>query len=113
VIVDYPDLRSANALAERFFGMKKKIEKNTRPFQCFRRREVLREFRAHGFAAPALRPEFFVPMAVHRALGRAGLSRVMESLGRGLGLSRLFGSPVILRVESAAERGAATGGAGA
>jgi SAM-dependent methyltransferase len=104
VVIDYPDLRSANALSERLFGMKKKIEKNTRPFQCFRRAEVIREFRANGFVAPVLRPEFFVPMAVHRALGRARLSRGLEALSRGLGLARLFGSPVILRVESRPEQ---------
>jgi hypothetical protein len=80
--------------------MKKKIEKNTRPFQCFRRGDVRREFRANGFAAPALRPEFFIPMAVHRALGRARLSRALETACRCLGLTRLFGSPVILRVEA-------------
>lgn len=102
VIIDYPDLRSVNYLAERFFGMKKRIEKNTRPFQCFRRGDVLREFRANGFVAPALRPEFFIPMAVHRALGRARLSRALEAACRVLGLARLFGSPVILRVEAAA-----------
>jgi 2-polyprenyl-3-methyl-5-hydroxy-6-metoxy-1,4-benzoquinol methylase len=101
VIVDYPDLRSVNALSERFFGMKKRIEKNTRPFQCFRRGDVLREFRAHGFVAPARRPEFFIPMAVHRALGRARLSRALEAACRGLGLTRLFGSPVLLRAEAA------------
>jgi ubiquinone/menaquinone biosynthesis C-methylase UbiE len=107
VIVDYPDLRSVNYLAERFFGMKKRIEKNTRPFQCFRRGDVLREFRANGFIAPTLRPEFFIPMAIHRALGRARLSRALEAVCRGLGLTRLFGSPVILRLEAAA--GADTG----
>ncbi len=105
VIVDYPDLRSVNYLAERFFGMKKRIEKNTRPFQCFRRGDVLREFRAHGFVAPALRPEFFIPMAVHRALGRARLSRALEAACRRLGLTRLFGSPVLLRVEAAGVAG--------
>ena len=105
MIVDYPDLRSVNYLAERFFGMKKRIEKNTRPFQCFRRGDVLREFRAHGFVAPARRPEFFIPMAVHRALGRARLSRALEAACRRLGLTRLLGSPVLLRVEAAGVAG--------
>jgi len=36
-------------------------------------------------------------MALHRALGVAPLSRLTEALAGGLGLTRLLGSPVILR----------------
>ena len=103
VLVDYPDLRSCNlltgALGGWLFGAKKRVEGNTRPYRCFTRREVLAELARHGFGRPVLRPQFFVPMVVHRAMGRAGVSRAVEGTSRALGLTRAFGSPIILRAE--------------
>ena len=98
IILDYPDRRSFNLVQSTFFGWKKAIEKNTRPFRCFARGQVIDEFRQRGFSHPAIRPELFFPMVVHRAMGRVGISKLMESTASGLGITRLFGSPVILRV---------------
>ena len=56
-------------------------------------------FAAHGFAPTGRRPQFFFPMALHRALGLASLSRGLEGIATTLGLRRLLGSPVILRLE--------------
>jgi hypothetical protein len=41
-------------------------------------------------------------MALHRALGSAGVARALEGAARPLGLTRALGSPVILRVDRAA-----------
>ena len=98
VVVDYPDLRSFNRVQEAFFGWKKAIEKNTRPFRCFHRRELLDEFARHGFGNPVFRPELFWPMALHRGVGWAPLSRGLEAAAATLGLTRAFGSPVVLRL---------------
>jgi SAM-dependent methyltransferase len=99
VIVDYPTRRSVNAVSGALFGLKKGVEGNTRPFTVFRDAEVREAFAAAGFRPAARRPQFFAPMAVHRALGRAGLSRAMEGAARALGLTRALGSPVVLRLE--------------
>lgn len=103
VIVDYSDTRSFNVLYGPLFQWKKAIEGNTRTFITFRPREVLTEHVRHGFGRPSAVRQFFVPMVVHRALGRAlgnaGPSRAMERVGAALGLTRALGSPVILRVE--------------
>ena len=99
VLVDYPTRRSVNAAAEPLFAAKKGVEGDTRPFTVFRDGDVLAAFAARGFRATARRPEFFLPMALHRALKAAPLSRTMESAARGLGLVRALGSPVILRAE--------------
>ena len=56
-------------------------------------------FAARGFSPTARRPEFFLPMALHRALEAVPLSRAMEAAARGVGLVRALGSPVILRAE--------------
>ncbi len=98
VIVDYPDIRSFNFLSEVLFKAKKAIEGNTRPFRCFRRSEILAPFIKNRFNQPVFRPEFFVPMAIHRALKNKTFSSVVESISLGLGLTRLLGSPIILRV---------------
>jgi SAM-dependent methyltransferase len=99
VIVDYPDTRSFNRLYGALFSWKKVVEKNTRAFRCFQPGEVIAECRRLGFGRPAVRRQFFVPMVVHRAVGRAGVSRRMERASALLGLTRALGSPVILRVQ--------------
>jgi SAM-dependent methyltransferase len=99
VIVDYPDTRSFNRLYGALFAWKKAVEGNTRTFRCFSPGEVIAECRRHGFGRPAVRRQFFVPMVVHRALGRAGISRILERASGLLGLTRALGSPVILRAE--------------
>jgi len=99
VIVDYPTSRSLNAVAEPFFALKKGVEGNTRPFAVFKDSQITDAFAAHGFRPTARRPQFFWPMALHRALGMAPLSRALEGLTAVLGLRRRLGSPVILRLE--------------
>ncbi len=98
VVVDYPEVRSFNAMQRLFFGWKRAIERDTRRFRCFRNRDLLSEFARHGFGAPASRPEFFFPMVIHRATGSTAFSRGLEMPPRLLGLTRAFGSPVVLRV---------------
>lgn len=99
VLVDYPTSRSVNAASSLFFGLKKGVEGNTRPFRVFRDAEIVTAFSARGFAPTGRRPQFFLPMALHRALGAAWLARSLEGMAAALGLTRLFGSPVILRLE--------------
>ncbi len=98
VIVDYPDIRSFNFFSEFLFKAKKAVEGNTRPFRCFNRPEVLAPFIKNRFNKPLFCPEFFCPMAIHRAIKSRGFSRAVESVSRFLGLTHLWGSPIILRV---------------
>jgi ubiquinone/menaquinone biosynthesis C-methylase UbiE len=99
VVVDYPTRRSVNAVSGPFFGLKKGIEGNTRPFRVFRDAEIREAFGACGFAVSARRPQFLFPMALHRGLGSLSLTRVLEGAGSALGLTRTLGSPVVLRLE--------------
>ena len=99
VLVDYPTSRSFNALSGLFFGLKKGVEGNTRPFRVFRDGEIVGAFATHGYAPTARRPQFLLPMALHRALGLASVARTLEGTAAGLGLTGLLGSPVILRLE--------------
>lgn len=99
LVVDYPTARSVNAAAESLFGLKKAVEGNTRPFTVFRDADVEAAVAASGFRATARRPEFFFPMALHRAIGAAPVARGLEAGARAVGLTSAFGSPVILRAE--------------
>jgi SAM-dependent methyltransferase len=99
VVVDYPTTRSVNTVSGSLFGLKKGVEGDTRPFTVFRDADVEAAFAERGFAATARRPQFFFPMALHRAMGAAGFARALEGAGEMLGLRSAFGSPVILRLE--------------
>ena len=99
VLVDYPTRRSMNLLGGALFGVKRGVEGDTRPFTVFRDAEVAGAFRARGFRVTARRPQFFFPMALHRALARAPLARGLEAAAGALGLRRALGSPVILRAQ--------------
>ena len=99
VVVDYPTSRSVNALSGALFGLKRGVEGDTRPFTVFADREIEDAFAAHGFRPSARRPQFALPMALYRALGSAGVARACEGASRALGLTRAFGSPVVLRLE--------------
>lgn len=99
VIVDYATNRSFNAVADLLFAAKKRVESNTRPFLVLRDADVAALFRQHGFALRERRPQFFWPMALHRALRSPGLSRALEAMAAAFGLRRFLGSPVIARFD--------------
>ncbi|RMF03783.1 MAG: class I SAM-dependent methyltransferase [Chloroflexi bacterium] len=98
VLLDYPEVRSINYISPLLFTVKKNLEGNTRPFTCFKAKELAAEFKKHGFMASKRYPEFFLPMVLHRKLNTVGISSVLERLCRIIGLTGWLGSPVILQV---------------
>jgi SAM-dependent methyltransferase len=101
VIVDYPTSESLNRIAPALFGAKKRLEGNTRTFTLFTHREVAAAFSSCGFTPAARSAQFFLPMVLHRALRCRPCSAALESLARATGLTRRWGSPVVLRAEPA------------
>lgn len=99
VVLDYPSTRSVNVLSEQLFSLKKGVEQNTRPFLLFTPRQIGSAFTGLGFTVRSVRPQFLLPMVVHRMAGSPGFSRAAEAPGRLLGLTRWFGSPVIIRAD--------------
>ncbi|MDI6774777.1 MAG: class I SAM-dependent methyltransferase [Verrucomicrobiota bacterium] len=98
VIADYPTSHSLNRIAPALFRAKKKLEGSTRAWRLFRCREVPNEFGRHGFRLSRRRAQFFLPMVLHRVLGNRAVSAAMEGACRRLGLTGLWGSPVIVRM---------------
>lgn len=101
VITDYPTGQSLNAIAPALFAAKKKFERNTRTWRLFRHAEVREGFAAAGYRETGRFAQFFLPMVVHRALRCRPLSAFAEGVCRLLGLSRLWGTPVIVRMDPA------------
>jgi len=98
VIVDYPTSQSLNKIAPLLFEAKKKLEGNTRVWTLFRHNEIFREFEKHGFVLNRKKAQFFLPMALHRALKCRTLSVALEAVFRALCLTSLWGSPVIIEM---------------
>ncbi|NEO67626.1 MAG: class I SAM-dependent methyltransferase, partial [Moorea sp. SIO4G2] len=98
VILDYPTVRSVNAIAPYLFKFKKGLEGNTREFICYKEHELLEFLKSIGLSKAERYPQFFVPMVLHRAFKSPLLSSLMEKLFKLSGLTYVFGSPVILKV---------------
>ena len=98
VIVDYPTGQSLNAIAPMLFGAKKKIEVNTRTWALFRHRQIIDEFAQNGYRVGTMDKQFFLPMVLHRMLKNRSLSAFLEKICRRSGLTRLWGSPVIVEM---------------
>jgi SAM-dependent methyltransferase len=102
VVVDYPARRSVNVLSGRLFTMKRRVERGTtRPYAMYDRDEIAACFARAGFRVTKELPQFFLPMALHRLAKAAWLGRAAEWPARALGLTRVFGSPVIARADRA------------
>ncbi len=99
VIFDYPSIFSANALTPLMFGLKKGIEKNTRTYLSFSKRQLKSELEKHGYKITAHISQFILPMFLHRGLNGAKSLQVIEKLFLITGITSLFGSPVILRAD--------------
>jgi hypothetical protein len=98
-VLDYPSIRSVNVLSEQLFALKKGIEQNTRPFLLFNPRAIRSAFTDLGFTVGAACPQFLLPMVLHRMVKSPAFSSAAEAPGRFLGLTRWFGSPVIIRAD--------------
>ncbi len=96
VIVDYPVQSKLSSL---LFGVKKRLEGNTRTWLAFRHAVVRSEFERNGFMFKRRRGQFFLPMVLHRTLRCRPLSELLEDLCRKLGLTRRWGSPVLVEME--------------
>ena len=97
VIFDYPDIRSFNFLNNILFSTKKRIEGNTRTFRLFKRKEITEVLRKNNFGQITFKPQFFVPMVAHRVLNSVIISTILESIFIRIGITYLFGSPIIVR----------------
>jgi SAM-dependent methyltransferase len=98
VILDYPSLVSINRVERLLFGLKKALEKNTRPYTCYTTKIIGDACQPLGYSPDGRQRQFFWPMVIHRTLKMPKLSAAMESLSRAIGLTQTLGSPVVLKL---------------
>ena len=96
VIFDFAALASANVLTPLLFEIKRRIEKNTRPYFLHRLRAIEDHLAGLGFDEIAVRKQFAAPMGLHRALDNAERSAKIETLAQRIGITKLIGSPAIV-----------------
>ena len=96
IAFDFAATSALNKLTPLFFGLKRKIEGNTRPYFSYSKAELVQEIQGLGFEPLACKKQFFFPMGLHRAANSAALSRALEGMAKVTGLTALMGSPVIL-----------------
>jgi SAM-dependent methyltransferase len=99
VIVDFPPVFSANLVQPLLFGMKRRVEGNTRPYFSYDVRQLYPPLRAAGFGRFRVAKQFTVPMVIHRKAGSPRFSEAVETACRWSGLTRLCGSPSVLLAE--------------
>ena len=99
VVIDYPELISFNLLSLASFGLKRRIEGDTRRFRTLRRQAIASVFKRNGFRIRSTRAQFVLPMALHRAAGAAVPLRAAEAAFSAIGLTDRFGNPGIMSAE--------------
>jgi SAM-dependent methyltransferase len=102
VIVDYPSAMSFAAFHAVSRRVAYALGAKTEPYRVLSDRAVARQLARHGFRVRAVHRQFFLPIAVHKAIGAPGFSTASRRLFERLGLLRLFGSPVTLVAERCA-----------
>lgn len=95
VIIDFPPKSSFNIFYPILFNLKRKVEKDTRTFLSFEKKEICSEFAKNDFTTQRSFAQFFFPMVLHRFLKQPKISKILEQLAEVLGLTKLFGSPLI------------------
>lgn len=97
VIIDFPIPGGVNALEPLLFGLKKRIEGDTRRYRTISRQNVRDCFAAEGFTETHAIGQFVLPMVLHRKLDRPRVSGALERCLGATGLVAAIGTPVILR----------------
>jgi SAM-dependent methyltransferase len=96
VLVDFPTVWSVNVLSPLLFRLKKRIERNTRPYTLFSTRSIRESFRRSGYRVLGAKGQFLLPMALHRWAGLNPVLVAAENRAREHGITDRIGSPIIL-----------------
>lgn len=96
ILVDFPTLWSVNLFTPLLFRLKKRIERNTRPYTLFTAGSIREAFRRSGYRVLATKGQFIFPMALHRWTGLNRSLVTAENIARENGITDRLGSPVIM-----------------
>lgn len=99
VIFDYPRTTGFNGMTPLLFPLKLRLEGDTRRYRNFRDAELDAALTACGFKPRRREVQLLLPMVAHRRAHGAAPLRMVERAAKTLCITRLFGSPVVLRAD--------------
>lgn len=99
VVVDFPAAFSLASLESQYRRALKRAGRPVEAYRVMREADVVAAFAASGFRVVMTRRQFVLPIALHKAVGRLGMSRAVEGALAQAGLRRLLGSPVTMVAE--------------
>jgi SAM-dependent methyltransferase len=102
LILDFPSARSAALVESLARRAGHAVGLSAEPYRVFRLRSVEAALAASGFRVRTIHRQFVLPIALHKAVGSAGLTVRLERALGAVGLRTLFGSPITLIAERCA-----------
>ncbi len=99
VIVDYPSAVSFALIQAAVRHVIHALGVRTEPYRTLSDGVVARELAKSGFRVRAVHRQFFLPIALHKAIGSPRFSAWSNKVSARLGLLGLFGTPVTLVAE--------------
>jgi SAM-dependent methyltransferase len=99
VVIDFPARPSVAALESAGRRAAHTMGRRTEAYRVLSAREVTGAFAAHGFRVVSTHRQFVLPIALHKAVGRLGVTERVEGALARLGLLARFGSPVTMVAE--------------
>ncbi len=99
IVVEFASASGVQHLARPLFGLKKRVEGNTRHFRTYALDNVVSALRHTGARTTRIERQFVLPIALHRVLRRPALSEAAEAALARAGLAARIGSPVLLLAE--------------
>lgn len=102
VVFDYPSLYSAAAIQAAVRRLTHRFNPSVEAYRVFAPTAVSRALAACGFRVTATHRQFVLPIALHKTINSVAFTSGVEGALAGVGLMRLFGSPVTVIAERAA-----------
>ncbi len=102
LVFDYPALGSTAAVQAVWRRAALSLGRHVEAYRVFRHRDIARELKRHGFRVTAVHKQFVFPIALHKAVGSAAVTRGIEGMLARVGMLRLAGSPVTIAAKRCA-----------
>jgi len=99
VVVDFPARASFAAFESLGRRTAKMLGRKTEAYRVIAERDVSQTLARAGYRVVMVRRQFVLPVAFHKAIGRAGFTEGVERGLASVGLLRLLGSPVTMVAE--------------
>ena len=102
VVFDYPARTSAAAAQALWRKAALTLGRRVEAYRVFSHRDIACELDRNGFRVTSVHKQFVLPIALHKAIGSAGLTRGFEGMLARIGLLKLAGSPVTIAAKRCA-----------